>query len=128
LGGIGDTIYSSTTLEGGKAMLVLSAILSILGLLCDAVAGLILLPRIFITDQELLLLAELPLEPSTSHMTGEVTRKTLPVAVTDVVKINDYRERYIEARQEERKNGRIGLGFLVAGSFLQAAGVIIALL
>jgi len=109
-------------------MLVLSAILSILGLLCDAVAGLILLPRIFITDQELLLLAELPLEPSTSHMTGEVTRKTLPVAVTDVVKINDYRERYIEARQEERKNGRIGLGFLVAGSFLQAAGVIIALL
>jgi hypothetical protein len=61
-------------------------------------------------------------------MTGEITRKTLSVAVTDVEKINDYRGRYIEARQEERKNGRIGLGFLVAGSFLQAAGVITALL
>lgn len=109
-------------------MLVLSAIFSILGLICDAIAGLVLLPKIFITDQELDLLAELPIEPSTSHMTGEVSRATLPVAVTDVGKINEYRKRYIEARREERRNGKIGLGFLVAGSFLQVLGVILVLL
>jgi len=34
-------------------MLVLSAIFSILGLIFDAIAGLVLLPKIFITDQEL---------------------------------------------------------------------------
>jgi hypothetical protein len=80
-------------------MLVLSAVFSILGLICDAIAGLVLLPKIFITDQELDLLAELPIEPSTSHMTGEVSRATLPVAVTDVTKMNEYRKGYIEARK-----------------------------
>ena len=109
-------------------MLILSASLSVLGLIFDAVAGLILLPKIFITDKELDLLAELPLEPSTSHMTGEITGAILPVAVTDVGKINEYRKRYIKARKEERRNGRIGLGFLVAGSFLQAVGVLFAIL
>jgi hypothetical protein len=113
---------------GRGIMLVLSAIFSILGLVCDAIAGLVLLPKIFITDQELNLVAELPIEPSTSHMTGEVSRATLPVAVTDVTKIDEYRKKYIEARKEERKNGKIGLGFLVAGSFLQVLGVILALL
>ena len=109
-------------------MVALGAILSILGLICDAVAGLVLLPKIFITDEELDLLAGLPIEPSTTHLTGEVTRATLPVAVTDVTKLNEYRERYIEARKEERRDGRIGLWFLVAGSFLQASGVILAML
>jgi len=109
-------------------VVALGAILSILGLICDAVAGLVLLPKIFITDEELNLLAGLPIEPSTTHMTGKVTCATLSVAVTDVTKLNEYQGRYIEARKEERRNGRIGLGFLVAGSFLQASGVILAML
>ena len=109
-------------------MLVLSAVFSILGLICDAIAGLVLLPKIFITDRELDLLAELPIEPSTSHMTGKVSRATLPVAVTDVTKINEYRKGYIEARKEERRSGKIGLWFLVAGSFLQVLGIILTLL
>ena len=108
-------------------MLVLSAIVSILGLICDAIAGLVLLPKIFVTDQELSLLAELPIEPLTSHMTGEVSGAKLSVAGTDVTKMNEYRKKYIEARKEERRDGRIGLGFLVAGSFLQVLGIILAL-
>jgi len=105
----------------------LSAILSILGLICDAVASSILLPRIFITDDELRLLAELPLEPSTSHMTGELSGKTLPVAVTDVASLSKYRSRYIDARKNERRNGRYGLGLLVAGSILQVVGIVVTL-
>jgi hypothetical protein len=61
-------------------------------------------------------------------MTGKITHANLPVAVTDVAELNKYRDRYIEARKEERKNGRIGLVFLVVGSVFQALGVIIALL
>ena len=108
-------------------MLVLGVVLSVLGLVCDGIAGLILLPRIFVTDEELNLLAELPIEQSTSHMTGAVTRATLPVAVTDVKRLIEYRKRYIEARQQEKRNGRFGLAFLVAGSFLQVVGVILTL-
>ena len=106
-------------------MPVLSTILSILGLICDLIAGVVLLPKIFITDEELDLLAELPIEPSTSHTRGETTRVILPVAVTDVTKLNEYRENYIAARKEEKRKGGIGLWFLVAGSFLQFLGVIL---
>jgi hypothetical protein len=49
----------------------------------------------------------------------------LPVAVTDVTKLNEYRENYIAARKEEKRKGGIGLWFLVAGSFLQFLGVIL---
>ena len=109
-------------------MAIISAIVSIAGLACDALAGLVLLPKIFVSDEELNQLAGLPIEQSTSHMTGAVTHANLPVAVTDVVKLIEYRTRYIEARKKERKSGRVGLVFLVVGSTLQVAGVILALL
>jgi hypothetical protein len=109
-------------------MTIVGAVLSILGLVLDLVAGLILLPNIFITDREIRLLAQLPIEESTSHMTGADSRKTLPVAVTDVTKLREYRDRYIEARKEERKKGKLGLGVLIIGFFLQIVGQILPLL
>ena len=48
-----------------------------------------MLPKIFIADRELDLLAELPIEPSTSHMTGEVSGAKLSVAVTGVTKMGE---------------------------------------
>jgi hypothetical protein len=118
----------ASTEKGKEPMLIPGAILSILGLICDVIAGVVLLPKIFITDEELSLLAGLPIEPSTTHLTGKVTRANLPVAVTDVERLNEYRDSYIEARKEERNKGRIGLWLLVVGSCLQAFGVILALL
>jgi len=106
-------------------MKIVGAILSILGLACDAIAGLVLLPRIFVTDKELNFLAELPIEQSTTHMTGAISQANMPVAVTDVEKLNDYRKQYIGARKEERKNGQIGLWLLVVGAVLQVAGVLL---
>jgi len=106
-------------------MLALGIAVSVLGLILVLVAGLILLPRIFVKDEELDLLSELPIEPSTSNMTGVVSRQNLPVAVTDVGKLLAYRERFIEARKEERKKGKQGLYMLVAGSVLQVLGVIL---
>jgi hypothetical protein len=100
-------------------------IVSILGLIFVFIAGCILLPKIFITDKELSFLEKLPIEPSTSHMTGAESRANLPVAVTDVDKIKEYRDRYIKARKEERAKGRIGLWFLAFGALLQIGGVIL---
>jgi len=74
-------------------------------------------------DKELELLSELPIEQSTSNMTGKITRKNLPVAVTDVEKLVRYRDNYIEARKAERRNGRIGLVLLIVGSLFQLVGL-----
>ena len=109
-------------------MLVVGAGLSILGLIFDLIAGLILLPKIFITDREIELLAQLPIEESTTHMTGAGSRTTLPVAVTDVEKLKEYRDRYIEARRGERKHSRLGLLAFVIGFLLQLVGQVFALL
>lgn len=105
-------------------MFVFGILASVLGLIFVLVAGLILLPRIFVTDEELALLSELPIEESTTHMTGANSHLNLPVAVTDVGKLLTYRERFIEARKEERKKGTIGLYILVMGSGFQVLGVI----
>jgi hypothetical protein len=109
-------------------MIITSAVASILGLILVVVAGVVLLRNIFITDEELNRLAELPIEQSTTNMTGAITHANLPVAVTDVVKLLDYRKSYIEARKIERKNGRIGLWLLVIGSLLQIVGVTLSAL
>jgi len=105
---------------------VLSVIFSVLGLVLVGIAGIVVLPKIFITDEELKLLSDLPLEPSTTNMTGKITRANLPVAVTDVTKLGEYREKYIQARKDERRKGKFGLWCLVIGSFFQVLGVILA--
>lgn len=89
------------------------------------VAGLILLPKIFITDKELELFAEIPIEESTTNMSSAITNQTLAVAVTDPVKIKNYKERYIAARKEERQKGKKGLIYLVIGSLFQTVGLIL---
>ena len=106
-------------------MLELEIVASVLGLILVLVAGLILLPKIFVTDEELTILSELPIEQSTSSMTGAKSHQNLPVAVTDVIKLIEYRDRFIEARKEEKKKGIIGLYTLVAGSVLQVSGIIL---
>ena len=106
-------------------MLELGIVASVLGLALVLVAGLILLPRIFVTDEELALLSELPIEQSTTNLTGAESRQNLPVAVTDVGKLLAYRKRFIEARKEERNKGKIGLYMLVAGFGLQVLGIIL---
>lgn len=98
---------------------------SIVGLILVLVAGLILLPKIFVTDRELDELSELPLEQSTTHMTGAESHQSLRVAVTDVQKVQAYRERFMEARKEERSKGKLGLYLLVSGSGLQALSVVL---
>jgi hypothetical protein len=108
-------------------MMIVGAVLSILGLVLDLVAGLILLPNIFITDQEIELLAHLPIEESTSHLTGADSNETLSVTVTDVTKLREYRDRFIEARKDERKKGKLGFGVLIIGFFLQIVGQILVL-
>lgn len=106
-------------------MLAFGIVASIFGLILVLVAGLILLPKIFVTDEELALLSELPIEQSTTNMTGVESQQNLPVAVTNVGKLLTYRERFIKARKEERKKGRMGLYLLVGGSVLQVLGVIL---
>jgi len=56
------------------------------------------------------------------------TRKNLPVAVTDVGKIIEYRSKYINSRKEERKRGKLGFSFIACGSSLQFIALLINML
>jgi len=106
-------------------MVILGIIISSIGIILVMIAGLFLLPKIFISNEELEMLAELPFEESTTNTKGIQSQKILPIAVTDAKKIEEYKERYINARKEEREKGKLGLYFLVLGSMMQAAGLIL---
>lgn len=106
-------------------MITLGIFSEILGLIAVLVAGIIWLPKIFVTDEELKLLGELPVELSTSNLTGEISRETLPAVVIDGEKLNEYRRRYMDARKEEREKGKNGLCLLVIGFAFQVLGVIL---
>ncbi|MBI5574530.1 MAG: hypothetical protein HY919_08310 [Elusimicrobia bacterium] len=105
--------------------LIIGTILSIIGIIGTLIGALILLPKIFIPKEELELLSKLPVEPSTSHMTSSITHKTLPVTVTDVKVLIEYKELYIKNRKKDTEKGKKGFIFLIGGSLLQILGIII---
>lgn len=105
-------------------MLNLSLFFSGAGLVIVAISGCMLLRYLFVSDAELNMLSELPIEPSGTGFTGTTSGKNLPAAITDPDKLNEYRAHYIEGRKKERKNGRIGLMLLICGSALQILGLI----
>lgn len=101
---------------------IIGVILSIIGLACAAIGGLVLLPKILITQEELDLLASIPVEPSTSHMTGEVSGENRNVALTDISSLEEYRKVHLEARRQEQTKGIQGLRFIVGAFLLQVLG------
>jgi hypothetical protein len=103
---------------------MLGMIMSVLGLVLELAAGFVLLRYIFVEEQELTRLAELPLAPAGSHMAGAASQEPLSVALIDVAQLQAYRDEFIAARRVERYRGRWGFGLLIAGSFLQIIGVI----
>lgn len=103
---------------------ILGAILLIAGLFYAAIAGLILLPKILVTQEELDLLANIPVEPSTTHMTGALSGETRNVALTDIISLKTYKSAYLDARREERVKGKRGLRFIVYAFLLQVIGTL----
>ena len=105
-----------------------SIVLSILGLGLEFIAGMILLRSIFITDEEIELLAQLPIAESGTKLTEPGSRVSLPAALINPTKLKEYRDTYIEARKKERNHGRRGLLLLAVGFALQLVGQILVLL
>lgn len=106
-------------------LLITGTITSIIGIIGSLIGALILLPKIFISKEELELLSKLPVEPSTSHMTSAITNKNLPVTVTDVKILIKYKELYIKNRTEGAAKSKKGFIFLISGSLLQILGIIL---
>ena len=105
-----------------------SIVLSILGLGLEFIAGVILLRSIFITDEEIELLAQLPIAESGTKFTEPGSRVSLPAALIHSTKLKEYRDTYIEARKKERNHGRLGLSLLTFGFVLQLVGQALVLL
>lgn len=96
--------------------------LIIVGLFLDLIAAYILLKNVFITDGEIKQLSDLPIEESTSHMTGRESGDTKPIALTDVKELADYKDRFIKERNIEKKRGQTALRILIFGFILQIVG------
>ncbi len=100
--------------------MILIDLISLAGLVCGIWGSFILVNHIFITDKEIEKLSAIPLEASNTNMTNKDCSKNLPVALTDVTAILDYRNMAIENRKIERGNGKKGLRWLMIGFILQA--------
>ena len=97
------------------------------GLALGFFAAFWVLPGIFISEAEIRELSELPLAASSTRFTTTESRENMPAALTDVDALRTYRERFLEARQAERRRGYVGLRLLVIGFGLQLVGVLMGL-
>jgi len=97
-----------------------SLVLQAVGLASTLIGSALLLRSLFISDEEIRKLSELPIRAS-RRFVGEV--ELVGFAEGD---LESYRRLYIKKRKQERKNGRIALALLILGFLLQLSGVLSA--
>jgi len=102
-------------------MIIAFLALQIAGLALTLWGSVILLRGLFITDEEIKDLTDLPIFPSKSSHTNDGPLAT----VTDPKKLEDYKDLYLHLRKEERKKGRIALWLFIAGFALQLGGLVL---
>ncbi len=95
------------------------------GLALGLVAALLLLKSLFITDEEIARLSELPLGESSTNLTITGDHTPRPVALVIPEAADEYTARFIAARRDERTRGRRALALLVAAFVLQLAGIVL---
>ncbi len=103
-------------------MLIASG-LQIAGLALTVWGSWLLLKGLFITDEEIDQLAELPIHESKHYGHGGDC-----FASIDPKKLEEYKTLYLKERKSQRKTGRIALRLFIAGFALQAMGLFIAFL
>jgi len=102
----------------------ISCVLNVIGLSLNLVGAVRLANSIFITDEEINALSELPIDVSSTNLSPVGSNKIYPVAITDAEKLKLFRDRFIDARKKERKKGRQGLYLIIAGFLMQLLGQI----
>jgi hypothetical protein len=104
------------------AMATVSMVVQVVGLGLTLFGSVVLLRSLFISDEEIAKLSELPIQPSRDFGHG----MSRPFAVGDPGDLQRFRDLYIRKRRTERRSGRIALWFLIVGFAAQLAGVLLA--
>lgn len=94
------------------------------GLFITLLGSWLLLKGLFITDEEIKALTDLPISASGSSFTSDGPLATVP----DLKKLEDYKDLYLDLHKAERRKGRIALWFFIVGFALQVVGIILAAL
>jgi hypothetical protein len=101
-------------------MAIASLMMQSIGLALAFGGSLILLRNLFISDEEIMMLSELPIHPSRRFAGGD------RLAATDPDKLEAFRDLYLRKRTRERTSGRVALWMLLAGFVLQLVGGLLA--
>jgi len=101
-------------------MIIAPLVLQMAGLALTLWGSVILLRGLFITDEEIKDLTDLPISPSTSSFETDG-----PLAVTDHKKLKNYKDLFLRKRKTERKKGRTALRLFIAGFALQLGGLVL---
>lgn len=101
---------------------------TVFGLGLSVWGSVILVRHLFISDKEIEEISEIPIEPSTTNYTSATSRQNLSGAVTDITKINQYKNDFIKRRKSERTNGKRGINLIILGFVLQSIPYVFALL
>lgn len=101
---------------------MISATLNFLGLIASIFASYLLSKNLFISDNEIKQLSELPIEKSSTNLsTGDGISK--PVALIPPVALDEYRKSIIQRRIGDRTEGKKGFAILIAGFGLQVVAL-----
>ena len=109
----------------GSAVHPAAVWLSGVGLILGLAAAVVLLRSLFITDEEIARLSELPLGESGTHLTLKDDRAPRPVALVIADAAEEYTASFIASRRGERTRGRQALALLVAAFAFQLAGLVL---
>jgi len=110
--------------KGGGIMRIAAWVSQAVGLFITLLGSWLLLKGLFITDEEIKALTDLPISASGSSFTSDGPLATVP----DLKKLEDYKDLYLDLHKAERRKGRIALWFFIVGFALQVVGIILAAL
>ena len=101
-------------------MIIAFLVLQMAGLALTLWGSVILLRGLFITDEEIKQLSDLPISVSNASFA-----EGLPLASVNRKKLTDYKDLFLHKRKTERKKGRTALWLFIAGFALQLGGLVL---
>lgn len=100
-------------------MYFITQIFTFVGLSFNTIGTYILIKPLFLTDEEINQLSELPIEETTSNMTTKSGINSPVLAVPDFSSVKNFKSLVIKERKHARQKGINGLKCIIAGFIIQ---------
>ena len=105
-------------------MSYVNVILTVAGLGAQLRGAFLLSRHLFVSDEEINRLVNIPIEESTSNLSGATSNLPKAAAVLDVPKFREFRDVHVRDRRNQKRIGRHALKLIMMGAVLQAIGAV----